>query len=582
MQGAAQANATADVAASIKRPAAPTPHNTPSANKAQRRALKPRERVKSLVRNASVAMTSPKLVGAIDQGTTSTRFILYRVVGDGVLQPLASHQMEHKQIYPKPGWCEHDPEEIYANTLTCIAKALEAVPGGATASDVACVGITNQRETTVAWSKRTGKPLHNAVVWLDMRTSDLCDSLTAEVMGGDKDAFRGVCGLPISTYFAGVKMRWLLDNCDAVKAAAAEGDLAFGTIDSWLLHKLTGAKAHVTDVTNASRTMLMDLATQTWHEPTAEKLGVPIDSLPSIVSCAEEYGVLAEGALSGVKLTGCLGDQHAATLGQRCDVGGAKNTYGTGCFMLLNTGDEKVESTHGLLTTMAWRLGKDAKPVYALEGSVAIAGAGVQWLRDNLGVIKSASDVEPLAASVPDVGGVYFVPAFSGLFAPRWRPDARGVCVGLTQFTTKAHLARALLEAICFQTVDVLEAMRKDAKDLDMTALHVDGGATANGLLMQTQADLLGVRVFRPANVETTAMGAALAAGVGAGLFSERAAFEENPADEAIADEAWLRDELANRAYFEPAIGADERARRYAGWCDAVERSLNLAPQQGE
>jgi glycerol kinase len=429
MQGAAQATATADVAASIKRPAAPTPHNTPSANKAQRRALKPRDGVKSLVRNASVAMTSPKLVGAIDQGTTSTRFILYRVVGDGVLQPLASHQMEHKQIYPKPGWCEHDPEEIYANTLTCIAKALEAVPGGATASDVACVGITNQRETTVAWSKRTGKPLHNAVVWLDMRTSDLCDSLTAEVMGGDKDAFRGVCGLPISTYFAGVKMRWLLDNCDAVKAAAAEGDLAFGTIDSWLLHKLTGAKAHVTDVTNASRTMLMDLATQTWHEPTAEKLGVPIDSLPSIVSCAEEYGVLAEGALSGVKLTGCLGDQHAATLGQRCDVGGAKNTYGTGCFMLLNTGDEKVESTHGLLTTMAWRLGKDAKPVYALEGSVAIAGAGVQWLRDNLGVIKSASDVEPLASSVPDVGGVYFVPAFSGLFAPRWRPDARGVCV---------------------------------------------------------------------------------------------------------------------------------------------------------
>ena len=293
-------------------------------------------------------------------------------------------------------------------------------------------------------------------------------------------------------------MRWLLDNCDAVKAAAAENDLAFGTIDSWLLHRLTGsAGTHVTDATNASRTMLMDLRTQTWHEPTAVKLGVPMHSLPRIVSCAEEYGVITEGALKGVKLTGCLGDQHAATLGQRCDAGRAKNTYGTGCFMLLNTGENVVESKHGLLTTMAWRLGKDATPAYALEGSVAIAGAGVQWLRDNLGLIRSAADVEPLAASVPDSGGVYFVPAFSGLFAPRWRPDARGVCVGLTQFTTKAHLARAP-RAICFQTVDVLEAMRKDASDLDMTALHVDGGATANGLMMQTQADLLGLRVFPP------------------------------------------------------------------------------------
>ena len=581
MQGAAQAAATAERPAALaKRPAAPTPHNTPSANKSARRAI---VKSSSLRANASGSAMAPKLVGAIDQGTTSTRFILYRVVGDGVLQPLASHQMEHKQIYPKPGWCEHDPEEIYANTLTCMASALEAVPGRATASDVACVGITNQRETTVAWSKRTGKPLHNAVVWLDMRTSDLCESLTKEVMGGDKDAFREVCGLPISTYFSGVKMRWLLDNRDAVKAAAAENDLAFGTIDSWLMHRLTGsAGTHVTDATNASRTMLMDLRTQTWHEPTAVKLGVPIDSLPRIVSCAEEYGVIAEGALKGVKLTGCLGDQHAATLGQRCDAGGAKNTYGTGCFMLLNTGGNVVESKHGLLTTMAWRLGKDATPAYALEGSVAIAGAGVQWLRDNLGLIRSASDVEPLAASVPDAGGVYFVPAFSGLFAPRWRPDARGVCVGLTQFTTKAHLARALLEAICFQTVDVLEAMRKDASDLDMTALHVDGGATANGLMMQTQADLLGLRVFRPANVETTAMGAALAAGVGAGLFSERAVFEDTPADESIADAEWLRDEIANRAYFEPAIGEDERTRRYAGWCDAVERSLNLAPQQGK
>ena len=578
MQGAAQAAATAERPAALaKRPAAPTPHNTPSANKSARRAI---VKSSSLRANASGSAMAPKLVGAIDQGTTSTRFILYRVVGDGVLQPLASHQMEHKQIYPKPGWCEHDPEEIYANTLTCIASALEAVPGGATASDVACVGITNQRETTVAWSKRTGKPLHNAVVWLDMRTSDLCESLTKEVMGGDKDAFREICGLPISTYFSGGE-RWLLDNCDAVEAAASRRPRLrdHRQLADAQTRRRRG-RAHVTDVTSVEDHAL-DLRTQQWHEPTAVALGVPTRST-RIVSCAEEYGVIAEGALKGVKLTGCLGDQHAATLGQRCDAGGAKNTYGTGCFMLLNTGGNVVESKHGLLTTMAWRLGKDATPAYALEGSVAIAGAGVQWLRDNLGLIRSASDVEPLAATGPDAGGVYSVPAFSGLFAPRWRPDARGVCVGLTQFTTKAHLARALLEAICFQTVDVLEAMRKDASDLDMTALHVDGGATANGLMMQTQADLLGLRVFRPANVETTAMGAALAAGVGAGLFSERAVFEDTPADESIADAEWLRDEIANRAYFEPAIGENERTRRYAGWCDAVERSLNLAPQQGK
>lgn len=314
-------------------------------------------------------------------------------------------------------WCEHDPEEIVANTLTCMERALAAVPGGATASDVACVGITNQRETTVAWNATTGDPLHNAVVWLDMRTSQLCADL--ETTFESKDHFRDTCGLPISTYFSGMKMRWLLDNVPAVKEASVSSNLRFGTIDSWLIHRLTRGGAHVTDVTNAARTMLMDLETLQWHAPTLDALGIPAGSLPRIVSCAETYGTIAEGPLAGVGLTGCLGDQHAATLGQRCNPGEAKNTYGTGCFMLLNTGAVPVASTHGLLTTLAWKLGPAAEAQYALEGSVAIAGAGVQWLRDNLGIIKSAKDVEPLAASVPDTGGVYFVPAFSGLFAPR-------------------------------------------------------------------------------------------------------------------------------------------------------------------
>ena len=556
---------------------------------------------------------APTLVGAIDQGTTSTRFILYRIVGDGRLDPVSSHQMEHKQIYPQPGcvpppssprrpsaarasispvsspnasptpslphhpppsWCEHDPEEIYANTLVCMEKALSTVPGGATASDVACVGITNQRETTVAWRASTGAPLHNAVVWLDTRTARLCEDLEREF--GDKDHFRATCGLPISTYFSGVKIRWLLDNVPAVAAAAAEGDARFGTVDAWLAHRLTAGAVYVTDVTNAARTMLMDLHTLTWHEPTLEKFGIPRDALPRVVPSADPdaFGAVAEGPLAGTRISGALGDQHAATLGQRCAPGEAKNTYGTGCFMLLNTGAAPVPSSHGLLTTVAWRLGADAAPAYALEGSVAIAGAGVQWLRDNLGVIERASDVEALAASVPDTGGVYFVPAFSGLFAPRWRSDARGVCVGLTQFSTKAHLARALLEAICFQTRDVLEAMRKDADaasatgGLELARLRVDGGATANGLLMQTQADVLGIVVSRPADVETTAMGAALAAGVGAGLWTEAALFEgaEQGAKQGADDTA-----------FAPAVDAKERERRYERWCDAVERSLNLA-----
>ena len=486
-------------------------------------------------------------------------------------------------LFPSPpfplSWCEHDPDEIYTNTVVCMEKALSAVPGGATASDVACVGITNQRETTVAWRASTGAPLHNAVVWLDTRTARLCEDLEREF--GDKDHFRGICGLPISTYFAGVKMRWLLDNVPAVAAAAADGDVRFGTMDTWLVHRLTGGAVYVTDVTNAARTMLMDIHTLTWHQPTLAKFGIPRDALPRVVPSAhpEAFGVVVPGSLAGTRIGGVLGDQHAATLGQRCAPGEAKNTYGTGCFMLLNTGPAPVPSSHGLLTTVAWQLGATATPAYALEGSVAIAGAGVQWLRDNLGVIERASDVEALAATVPDTGGVYFVPAFSGLFAPRWRSDARGVCVGLTQFSTKAHLARALLEAICFQTRDVLEAMRKDARAADATGLgelaelrvaklRVDGGATANGLLMQTQADVLGIDVSRPADVETTAMGAALAAGVGFGLWTEAALFEGDAQGVKLG---------ADDATFAPAVDAKERERRYERWCDAVERSLNLA-----
>ena len=326
-------------------------------------------------------------------------------------------------LFPSPpfplSWCEHDPDEIYANTVVCMEKALSAVPGGATASDVACVGITNQRETTVAWRASTGAPLHNAVVWLDTRTARLCEDLEREF--GDKDHFRGICGLPISTYFAGVKMRWLLDNVPAVAAAAADGDVRFGTMDTWLVHRLTGGAVYVTDVTNAARTMLMDIHTLTWHQPTLAKFGIPRDALPRVVPSAhpEAFGVVVPGSLAGTRIGGVLGDQHAATLGQRCAPGEAKNTYGTGCFMLLNTGPAPVPSSHGLLTTVAWQLGATATPAYALEGSVAIAGAGVQWLRDNLGVIERASDVEALAATVPDTGGVYFVPAFSGLFAPR-------------------------------------------------------------------------------------------------------------------------------------------------------------------
>jgi|TARA_B110000090_G_scaffold209800_1_gene267939 glycerol kinase len=539
----------------------------------------------------------PSLVGALDQGTTSTRFVLYRIENRAraKLTPVASHQMEHRQIFPQPGWCEHDPEEIVANSLECMSHALAKVPGGAAKEDVACVGITNQRETTVAWDSVTGKPLHNALVWLDTRTQRVCDDLVTAL--GSADALRAQNGLPISTYFSGTKMRWLVEHVDAVRAAAGNGTLRVGTMETWLVWSLTRENNFVTDVTNASRTMLMDLRTLSWDTNLCAKVfGVnanatklPESALPKIVSNCEfeKFGIIQRGALAGVKITATIGDQHAATLGQRCTPGEAKNTYGTGCFALLNTGyGEPVFSQKGLCTTIAWRLGDDQAVAFALEGSIAIAGAGVAWLRDNLGIIKDAAEVEAKASAVPDSGGVTFVPAFSGLFAPRWRPDARGVIVGLTQHSNANHICRALLDAICFQTKDVLDAMNFDmnfsaatAAEADSTnggnqtqsrsikCLRVDGGASANGLLMQTQADVLGVNVARPGNVETTALGAALAAGVGARLWSSSDIFAKELGEEGDDEET----------VFACTTDAETRQEKYEKWADAVERSLGLA-----
>lgn len=525
----------------------------------------------------------PSLVGALDQGTTSTRFILYQIE-DGnaaLLTPIASHQMEHTQIFPQPGWCEHDPVEIVENALECMFSALSKVPGGATKEDVACIGITNQRETTVAWDANTGKPLHNAIVWLDTRTGDICDALEKKHDKEEKEQLRLKTGLPISTYFSGTKMRWLLENVPAVKAANESKTLRLGTIETWLVYSLSSDGNFVTDCTNASRTMLMDLKSLTWDTQLCDTLVgenfLTNNSLPSIVSCAEpsKFGIIKSGALAGVKITAAIGDQHAAALGQRCSVGEAKNTYGTGCFAMLHTGPIRpVVSKQGLLSTVAWRLGSDAECGYALEGSVAIAGAGVQWLRDNLQIIQSASEIETKANSVPNSGGVVFVPAFSGLFAPRWRPDARGVIVGLTQHSNSNHICRALLDAICFQTKDVLDAMNKDVathegkedkeSSIFLTSLAVDGGASANNLLMQTQADTLGVPVRRPGNVETTALGAALAAGVGAGLWNESAIFAKQVVDE-------------QETVFLCNTDEGTRELEYDKWADAVERSLGLA-----
>ncbi|MBF6526672.1 glycerol kinase GlpK [Nocardia farcinica] len=494
-----------------------------------------------------------RYVAALDQGTTSTRCIVFDHGG----RVLGLAQREHEQIFPRPGWVEHDAQTIWRNTELVLAEAMRTLE--LSAADIAAVGITNQRETTLVWERATGKPIHHAIVWQDTRT----DRLVGELGGAQgPTCYQDRTGLPLSTYFAGPKLRWILDHVPGARERAEAGELCFGTMDSWLLWNLTGA--HITDVTNASRTMLMDLRTQRWDEDICADFGVPPAMLPEIRSSSEVYGEITAGPLAGVAVAGILGDQQAATFGQAClSPGEAKNTYGTGNFMLLNTGTTPVFSKHGLLTTVCYRL-DDQPAVYALEGSIAVTGSLVQWLRDNLGLISSADEIEPLARSVDDNGGAYIVPAFSGLFAPRWRPDARGVIAGLTRFVTKAHLARAVLESTAFQTREVVDAMRADAEsqqlDLELTTLKVDGGMTANDLLMQFQSDILDVPVVRPVVAETTALGAAYAAGLAVGYWSGTDDIRANWA----ADTTWR-----------PTMSDQDRATHLAAWNKAVERTYN-------
>ncbi len=496
-------------------------------------------------------------IAAIDQGTTGTRCILFDHSG----RPVIWAYEEHEQIYPQPGWVEHNPLEIWEKTQRVIRQTLTQgnIPSGA----IAAVGITNQRETTLVWDRRTGQPLYNAIVWQDTRTKGICDALALE---GGQDRFRAVTGLPLATYFAGPKVKWMLDNVPAVRTAADKGDALFGTIDTWVIWWLTGGPhggAHITDVTNASRTLLMDLKTLDWNADILRTLDIPRSMLPEIRSSSapRPYGFTRKEGPFGESLpvTGNLGDQQAALVGQTCFTPGeAKNTYGTGCFMLLNTGTEIVPSASGLLTTLGYKFG-DAPAVYALEGSIAITGALVQWLRDNLGFFDRAPQIEELARQVEDAGGMYIVPAFSGLFAPYWRSDARGVMVGLTRYITKNHICRAALEATAYQTRDVLEAMEKDS-GVALTSLKVDGGMVANELLMQFQADVLGVPVVRPTVTETTALGAAYAAGLAVGFWEDLDALRQN----------WGVDKV-----FEPGMAAEKRAALYAGWQKAVQRTLD-------
>ncbi len=496
----------------------------------------------------------PSYVGAIDQGTTSTRFIVFDRGGNIIAQA----QREHEQIYPRPGFVEHDATEIWRNTRLVIAQALSNA--GLSARDLAAIGITNQRETTLLWDKRSGAPLHNALVWQDTRTDALVSEFARD---GGKDRLRDKTGLPLTTYFSSLKLKWLLDNVPGARAAAEAGDALFGTIDSWLVWNLTGGVSggrHVTDVTNASRTQLMDLRTLNWDAAILDLFGIPRACLPEIVSSSEQLGTARE-PLAGVHICGILGDQQAALFGQAClKPGEAKNTYGTGCFLLMNTGETPSPSTHGLLTTLAYKLG-DAAPVYALEGSIAIAGALVQWLRDNLQLISTSAEIETLARSVDDNGDIYIVPAFSGLYAPHWREDARGVICGLTRFAGRGHIARAALEATAFQTREIIEAMSADS-GVPIRELRVDGGMVVNDLLMQFQADLLDVAVVRPRVIETTALGAAYAAGLAVGYWS-------SPGD--VADN-WA---VGHR--WHPQMGEDRRAQLTAAWDKAVARSLGWA-----
>jgi glycerol kinase len=494
-----------------------------------------------------------KYIGAIDQGTTSSRFILFDRDGNVV----HIDQREHQQITPQAGWVEHDPHEIWMRTREVIGGALASSP--AEPGELEAIGITNQRETTVIWDRRTGEPIHSALVWQDTRTGPLVRELAGE-QGVDR--LRPAVGLPLSTYFSGPKIRWLLDHVPGAQARAEGGELAFGTMDSWVLWNLTGGPdggVHATDVSNASRTMLMSLETLDWHEPSLELMGIPRALLPEIRSSSENYGEARATAVAGVPVAGILGDQQAALFGQTCfEAGSAKNTYGTGSFLLVNTGQELVH-TDKLLTSVGYKLG-DAPPNYVLEGSIAVTGALVQWLRDRLRIIETAPEIEELARTVQDNGGVYFVPAFSGLFAPRWRDDARGVIVGLTAYAHRGHIARAALEAAAWQTREVVDAAAEVA-DVRLPELRVDGGMTANELLMQFQADVLGVPVIRPAVTETTALGAAYAAGLAVGFWGDQNELRERWRE----DRRWV-----------PKMDPEAREAGYGRWLRAVERSLAL------
>ena len=494
-----------------------------------------------------------KYAAALDQGTTSSRAMVFDHSG----RVVSVAQKEHEQIYPKPGWVEHDAKEIWARSQEVLDEALSQA--GASTDDIAGLGITNQRETALVWDRNTGEPVHNALVWQDTRTDKLVDELSAD---GGQDRFRAKVGLPLATYFSGPKVRWILDNVDGAREKAEAGDLIFGNMDTWLIWNLTGGTdggLHITDVTNASRTMLMDLDSLSWNEEIASTIGVPMSMLPEIHASSEVYGEVKSGAGAGISIAGDLGDQQAATFGQTCfSPGEAKNTYGTGNFMLINTGTELVHSKSGLLTTVGYKVG-DNDAIYCLEGSIAITGALVQWLRDNLKMIKAAPEVEELAASVEDNGGLYIVPAFSGLFAPYWRSNARGVFVGLTRYVTAGHVARATLEATAFQSREIVEAMATDS-GVTLDSLKVDGGMVHNDLLMQFQADLLGVPVIRPEVAETTALGAAYAAGLATGFWNSEDDLRENWAE----DKRW-----------EPKMDADKRDEYYRYWKKAVTRTFD-------
>ena len=499
-------------------------------------------------------MTQENYVLAIDQGTTSSRAIIFDHSG----RIVATGQREHEQIFPRAGWVEHDPMEIWESVREVVAQALSKA--SVNRDQIAAVGITNQRETTVVWNKETGEPVYNAIVWQDTRTQKIIEEL-----GGDagQDKYKDRVGLPLATYFCGPKVKWILDNVDGARADAEAGKLLMGTIDTWVLWNMTGGAdggVHVTDVTNASRTMLMDLKTLSWDEEIAAEMTIPVSMLPEIKSSSEVYGKgRQKGLLVDTPIAGILGDQQAATFGQACfEVGMAKNTYGTGNFMLMNTGEEIVPSKNGLLTTVCYKIG-DRKPIYALEGSIAVTGSLVQWLRDNLKMFDSAPEVEKLALEVEDNGGVYFVPAFSGLFAPYWRSDARGALVGMTRYVNRNHIARAALEATAFQTREVLDAMNADS-GVELTELKVDGGMTANETLMQFQADMLGVDVVRPVVAETTALGAAYAAGIAVGYWEG----EQDVIDNWAEDKRWT-----------PQMDADQRERLYRNWKKAVTRTFD-------